>query len=246
MRQILYSLYLLVIFLPLFIVITLLTAIITGFGCIIGNDKFFSYYPGAIWSRATLMLALIPVRVEGRENIPDDKCCVITPNHQSAVDIFILYGYLGVPFKWVLRIGLRSIPFVGWACEQAGFIFADNSTPEGVMRVVREAEVALSRHFHIVIFPEGTRSPDGTLRRFKKGAFKIATDTDAPILPVSINGAYEILPKDSHLPHFHPLRMVIHPPLCTQDYSRDIRGLVQLSADARECILSGLDSVYHG
>lgn len=243
-RKVIYYIYLGVVFLPLFLLLTIITAVVTGIGCIFGDEEIFSFYPGVIWGRWTLALMLLPVKVVGKENIPKGRPCVICANHQSAIDIFMLYGHLGVPFKWVLRANLRRLPFVGWACEKAKFIFADNSTAERQKRVITEAEEALGKGFYIAIFPEGTRSPHGVVQKFKKGAFRIATDTNAPILPVSINGAYEVLPKSTHLPQWHRLRLVIHPPLETDSYPKDIRGLVQLTLDTKRAVESGLEYQY--
>lgn len=245
MKRIIYRVYICVIFLPLFVVLTILAAVVAGVGCLWGSDAIFSYYPGMIWSRLTLALLLTPVEIQGQENIPADSPCVICANHQSAIDIFLLYGYIGVPFKWVLRASLRKIPFVGWACEKSGFIFADNSSPEAARKVVDDAKKALERGFYIMIFPEGTRSQTGKLGRFKKGAFRIVLDTHTPILPVSVNGAYEVLPKTGQrFPEWHRLRLVIHPPIQVANYGTDIRGMISLAQDTHQAVQAGLEPQY--
>ncbi len=237
-------LYAVVIYYPLFALVTILTAIVSAVGCTIGDERIFSQYPGMVWSRIIIALSLSKITVVGREHIPRDRYCVVTANHQSSFDIWALYGYMKIPFKWVLKGALSRVPFVGWACRRCGFIFVDNSTPERAASVVTESDRALESRYHIFIFPEGTRSEDGKLNKFKKGAFKIAMDTGAPVLPVSINGAYEIQRKGQFF--FTPghIRVVIHPPVESTDYQKDAKGLISLSGDVRQRIESGLDTHY--
>lgn len=209
----LYRLYIILIFAPLFAVLTIITALTAALGCILGADKIFSYWPGRIWSIITLALLLCPVRIKGKEHIPSEPC-VVTPNHGSALDIFLLYGYMGVRFKWVMKGSLRKIPFVGWACEKCGFIFVSH-TAEGAKQVIRDTEAALADGYHIFIFPEGSRTLTGQLMPLRKGAFRIALDTSAAILPVQISGAYEAYPKTALFPRRQHLSLNILPPIPT-------------------------------
>ena len=117
-----YILYTWLFFVPVFLVLTILTAVTTIVGCLLGGEKIFSYYPGMIWSRLTCYLALCPVKVRGREHLQPGKSYIFAANHQGAFDIFLIYGFLGVPIKWVMKAGIGKIPFVGTACRAAGFI----------------------------------------------------------------------------------------------------------------------------
>ena len=142
MLRILYMLYLWLLMVPIFLVLTLLTALATIIGCQLGGERIFAYYPGMIWSRLTCYMALCPVKVYGRENIDPKKSYVFVANHQGAFDIFMIYGFLGVPVKWVMKAGIMKIPFVGRACQAAGFIFVDNSTPKAAARTITEPKKA--------------------------------------------------------------------------------------------------------
>ena len=145
MGRILYIVYLWLFFVPVFLVLTILTAVTVIIGCLLGGEKIFAYYPGMIWSRLTCYLALCPVTVKGREHIDRKQSYVFVANHQGAFDIFLIYGFLGVPIKWVMKAGIAKIPFVGAACRAAGFIFVDNSTPKAAARsVLPPAELALA------------------------------------------------------------------------------------------------------
>ena len=126
MQRVLYLVYLWVIAVPVFLVLTVLTAVTTIVGCLLGGERVFSYYPGMIWSRLACYLTLCPVKVKGREYLDRKKSYVFVANHQGAFDIFLIYGFLGTPIKWVMKAGIAKIPLVGTACRAAGFIFVDN------------------------------------------------------------------------------------------------------------------------
>ena len=99
MLRILYMLYLWLFVVPVFVVLTILTALTVIVGCLLGGERIFAYYPGMIWSWLTCHLALCPVKVKGRENIDRKKSYVFVANHQGAFDIFLIFGFLGVPIK---------------------------------------------------------------------------------------------------------------------------------------------------
>ena len=111
--KILYRTYQIVVFLPLFLLLTIATAITTVVGCLIGNGHFWGYYPGRYWSQATVRLLFLPVRVEGREHLKKGQSYVFVANHQGAFDIFLIYGFLNRNFKWMIKHQLRRIPLVG-------------------------------------------------------------------------------------------------------------------------------------
>lgn len=225
LKRILYLIYVVLVALPIFVVLTILTAVISALGSIAGADRIFGYWPGRIWSKLTLWVLLIPVKVIGREYLPKDRPTVVAPNHTSAMDIFLLYGYAGVRFKWVMKGSLRNIPFVGWACEKIGFIFVDN-TPSGAKRVVEDCEKAIENGYHIFMFPEGSRTLTGRLDRLRKGAFKVAMETGVPIVPAKIKGGFEILKRGTWDLHWGRLSLQFFPPIET-DKGKTIEELMQ-------------------
>ena len=127
--MLLYRIYQLCIALPILLVCTMLTAIVTIIGSWIGNAHFWGYYPGKIWSIIICRVLFIPVVVRGHENVDKKTSYVFVANHQGAFDIFLIYGFLGRNFKWMMKKSLRKIPFVGSPCAAAGQIFVENSTP---------------------------------------------------------------------------------------------------------------------
>ena len=239
MKRVLIFLYQLVIWLPLFSAVTLLTALVTTAGCALGGERIFSYYPGKFWSKFACWVSLCPVKVTGREKLLPNQSYIFVANHQGVYDIFLLYGYLDVPIKWIMKQSLRSLPFVGKACEMAGFIFVDNSSPVAAAKTIRIAEQRLKNGASIAIFPEGSRTKTGEMGKFKKGAYQIAIDMKLPIVPVTINGSYQVMSRHTVFVTPHRMEMIIHDPIPTEnllvenvrDAATHIRTLSEQSRD---------------
>ena len=208
----LYLLYQIFIALPIMIVVTILVALATMIGSIF-DDRFWGYWPGMIWGRLFYRLFFIPVKVDGLENIDKGQSYIIAPNHQSYWDAFLVYGFIGIKFKWMMKKELGRIPFVGWACYMAGCIFIDRSSRESGMNSIRKAESKLKNGMSVVIFPEGTRTPDGKMSKFKRGAFLISEELGLPILPVTIDGNYDVMSRHAKSVTWHPVHMTIHKPV---------------------------------
>jgi 1-acyl-sn-glycerol-3-phosphate acyltransferase len=134
------------------------------------------------------------VRVEGRERIRRDAAYVLVANHQSLVDILVLFR-LFVHFKWVSKIENFRVPCIGWNMSLNRYIRLRRGDRESTRKMMRACERALDEGNSIMMFPEGTRSPDGRLRRFKVGAFALAKNARAPLLPIVIEGSAAALPK---------------------------------------------------
>ena len=190
---------------------------------------------GVVWARLNSLATPMLVQTLGRENIDKSQSYVIVSNHQSQYDIFVLYGWLGIDFKWVMKQELRRVPALGVACEKIGHIFIDRSNTEAALRSLEKAKSKIVNGTSVIFFPEGTRSRDGNLGTFKKGAFRMALDLGIPILPVTISGTRSILPTRSIDPFPGRARMTIHPALDTQGYDgRRMKVLIEKTRDILE------------
>jgi 1-acyl-sn-glycerol-3-phosphate acyltransferase len=238
MLRILYIIYYCLIVVPVFLVATIITALVVIVGCILGGEKIFAYYPGMIWSRLACFLALSPVRVQGRKNLQKGQSYVFVANHQGAFDIFMIYGFLGVPIKWMMKIGLAKIPFVGSACRAAGFIFVDNSSARAAHRSISDAERRLKNGASLVVFPEGSRTSNGKIDRFRKGAFQIANDLNLPIVAITLNGPYYVLPIGSAFVRPHRMEMIIHAPIIIDQNVVAENGNLQELSDQTKAVIS--------
>ena len=201
------------IFVPCLVIVSILASIVTMIGCWLGYSKFWGYWPGVVWAKIICWVALCPVTVEGRENIDPKTSYVFVANHQGAFDIFLLFGHLGHDFRWMLRKGLRNIIFVGPACEHAGHIFVDSHGTSGMMHTFRQALNTLKDGTSMIVFPEGTRTKDGHLHPFKRGAYTLAAMLKVPVVPLTLEGPYQVLPKGSWVMYPHRMKITIHKPL---------------------------------
>ncbi|MCP4668782.1 MAG: 1-acyl-sn-glycerol-3-phosphate acyltransferase, partial [Deltaproteobacteria bacterium] len=154
------------------------------------------------------------------------------------------YGHWGRQFRWVLKEELRKIPGLGWYCAAGGHIFIDRRSREKAMAGLMAAKPLLDGGISVIIFPEGTRSPDGRIGDFKKGGFIMALDMGLPILPVSISGSHHVLPNKTF--KFLPgkIRIHIHEPMDSTAYGPERRD--QLVADVRAAIAADLTPLEGG
>lgn len=228
--RLLYLLYQWLIAYPILIVLTIITALTTIVGSTIGNRDFWGYYPPMLWARAFCALLFIRTEITGRENIDKNTSYVFVANHQGAFDIFLIYGYLGHNFKWMMKKSLKKIPFVGTACEYAGHIMVDRSSPAAIRETMQRAEKTLQGGMSLVVFPEGTRSKNGKLQPFKRGAFMLAEECSLPVVPLTIDGAFDLLPRGSINVHPGKVKLTIHRPIVPNaDGKHDLESLIKES-----------------
>lgn len=148
-------------------------------------------------TQSIIISALIPVwkiEIEGREKALSDSTYVIISNHQSILDI-LLINCLRYRFKWISKIENINLPVLGWYLRMAGYITVNRGNEESKAEMLERSDQCLKQGISIMIFPEGTRSVDGEIGFFKRGAFQLAIQNSVPILPVVIDGTTSILPK---------------------------------------------------
>jgi len=229
---ILYRVYQIFVMVPLMLVATVVAAIVTALGCMIFGGRLWGYYPPMLWARVMCALTLVRVKVTGREHISRKQSYVFVANHQGAYDIFAVYGFLGHNFRWMMKQSLEKMPLVGWACKRAGQVFVDSRTPAAIARTMRNAENLLAHGMSLVVFPEGARTFTGEVGRFKRGAYTLATGYNLPVVPVTIDGAFHVLPRTRKVPLYGTIKLTIHAPLDPSDPN--------LIEDSRAAILSVL------
>lgn len=240
-RNPLYCLYQLCIALPLGLLATACTALVTAVGSL-ANAHFWGYWPAHLWARCICRLLLLPVRVEGRERLDPKQSYVFVANHQGSFDIFLVYGYLNRNFKWMMKKQLRRIPLVGMACERAHHIFVDKSGAHAIKQTCDRARQTLQGGTSLVVFPEGARTFSGHMGTFRRGAFQLAAELDLPIVPLTINGSFDVLRRQDGITFVrrHALTLTIHEPILPP---HDLSEAKQQSYDA---IMSALDPKYRG
>ena len=242
----LYRTYQLLIALPLIAIYTLITSLMVIIGCTLGNGHFWGYYPGKWWAQFIIRILLLPVKVEGGENLVKGQSYVFVANHQGAFDIFLIYGFLSRNFKWMMKRQLRQMPFVGKACESAHHIFVDKRGASKIRETYDRARQTLQGGMSLVVFPEGARSFTGHMGVFKRGAFMLADDIELPVVPLTINGSFYIMPRtrDMKWVVWHPLRLTIHKPILPIGKGTD--NIKYLEQESYKVVMSGLEEQYQG
>ena len=234
----LYRIYQFCIAMPILLVATTLTALATIIGSMLGMSRSFGYWPGHYWARIFCILNFVRVKVSGRDNFDKNTSYVFVANHQGAFDIFSIYGYLGHNFRWMMKKSLEKIPLVGYSCRVSGHIYVDNSTPSATRRTMETAEKQLSGGLSVVVFPEGSRSRDGRMHSFRRGAFQLAMEFNLPVVPVTIDGAYRIMPRGAILPRYGTIKLTIHKPIYAPEGGR--HELTDLMEQSFESVASSL------
>lgn len=242
----LYRLYQLIVALPIFLVASIVTSLTTMIGCRLGNGHFWGYYPGKWWAQFIIRILMLPVKVEGRENLVKGQSYVFVANHQGAFDIFLIYGFLCRNFKWMMKRQLRQMPFVGKACEAAHHIFVDKRGASKIRATYDSARQTLQGGMSLVVFPEGARTFTGHMGVFKRGAFMLADDIELPVVPLTINGSFDIMPRtrDMKWVVWHPLRLTIHKPI--QPIGKGADNIKYLEEESYKVVMSGLEEKYQG
>lgn len=235
----LYQVYAWLVFIPMGLLLTLLAGWGTVLVASIVNPRIASRYVASNWAKLICWLTPVWITVDGADNANPGKSYVVVCNHQSQYDIFLVYGWLKLDLKWVLKAELRKAPGVGIGCEKAGHIFVDRSNPEQARKAVSSALADVGNGVGVLFFAEGTRSPDGRLRPFKKGAFRVATSQKLPILPVTLIGTRDIQKPKSLMIFPGRIRMVIHPAI-EVDGSEDAETILNLMTRTRDAIASAL------
>lgn len=205
---------------------TFLSCFIALFLSLFSQDKTHSFV--RLWGQSCLLFAGLKTRIQGIENIPHNRPAIYVCNHQSNFDIPIVYAGLPIQFRWMAKQELFRVPFFGLAMKRSGIIAIDRSNRRTTMHSIIVAAQRIKEGTSVIIFPEGTRTPDGQLQEFKKGALFIATKAQVPVVPIAIHGSFQIQPKDQWQVKGGPLHIEILPPISTEGLkSNDLDTLTQ-------------------
>ena len=187
-----------------------------------GENKAHSI--ARLWARMLLRLASTTVRVIGVENVLTNRPQIFMANHQSDFDILVVLAHIPGQFRWIAKQELFRIPIFGRAMRNAGYIEIDRQNHAKALQSIAEAARKIRNGKSVVTFPEGTRSQDGTVRPFKQGLFHLAIHAGVPIVPISIIGAHEIMPKRSLNVKPGTIMMVIDKPVEVTGYTIETRA----------------------
>jgi 1-acyl-sn-glycerol-3-phosphate acyltransferase len=179
-----------------------------------------------------------PVTVEGREHVRPEATYVMVANHQSLLDILVLFR-LFVHFKWVSKVENFRLPFIGWNMRLNQYVELRRGDKESIAAMMKASAATLREGNSVMMFPEGTRSPDGRLKAFKHGAFTLALEGGYPLLPILVQGTAAALPKRGFvLQGRHPIRLRILPEVPFERFQG--RPVAEVTAEMRALFLREL------
>jgi 1-acyl-sn-glycerol-3-phosphate acyltransferase len=194
------------------------------------RNENFIYKPVGMFVRLGLAIVGVKLSVVGLERLDPAKTYMFTPNHQSLIDVAIFWICLGRNVAYLAKKELTRNPVLRYGFPVIGVVPVDRSNRTAAVNSARMATENLRRGKSYVVYPEGTRSPDGRLLPFKKGAFIMALDAGVPVVPVTISGATVVMPKGklSLLPA--TIRITVHEPIPVEGYSREtLADLIELT-----------------
>jgi 1-acyl-sn-glycerol-3-phosphate acyltransferase len=184
-------------FIPIFVVATIIMGFFSSIVSLIDRSGRVSHHFARYWSKFIFAGVGIKTTVRGIENIPKDRAVIFAANHQSTMDIPAMFGYLPVQFRIMAKRILFMVPFMGWHLYLSGNIPIDRKNARQAFGSVYKASNLLKRGISILVFVEGTRSRDGKLHRFKRGSFTLARKLNVPVVPVAIQGSFDLMPADA-------------------------------------------------
>jgi 1-acyl-sn-glycerol-3-phosphate acyltransferase len=225
------------IFWPLTVLVTLLVEPISLGAALFDKSGRVQHRTVALWAGVLLRLYGVSVTVSGLERLDRSRPRIYAANHLSALDIPVLYRYLPFQFRIIAHRLVFRVPLVGWHLRAAGQLMIDPGSIALSRRALREAIGTLRQGMPLVVFPEGERSPTGEMLPFRRGAFYVAVQAQADIVPVAILGTYQAFPIGSA--HLRPgrLQLIIGDAIPVAGYTR---GDLQVLAERTQAAVAEL------
>jgi 1-acyl-sn-glycerol-3-phosphate acyltransferase len=197
-----------------------------------------------IWAYTILAVSFVRTEIKNRNRIHPKTSYIIISNHQSLYDILALVTTLGIQYRWFIKKEVLKIPLFGYGLYTSRNIFIDRSNTARAIESINKGIERLPKGVSLMVFAEGTRSPDGRIHEFKKGGFVTAVRRKIPILPVTVNGSRRILPKGSLAFKPGKIQVVIGDPIDTGGYTTE--SVEKLIDRTRQAIIANFDSGYTG
>jgi 1-acyl-sn-glycerol-3-phosphate acyltransferase len=177
-----------------------------------------------VWAPGILYAIFVRLDIAGLADLDLSQPCFFAVNHQSWVDIPVLFAALPVPVLFVAKRELGRVPFLGWFMKGMGMVLVDRADRKAAVRSVGTAAERLRQGWSLLSFPEGTRSADGRVQRFKTAAFAAAVEAGAPVVPIALEGTGRILPRGSLRNRPGTIRVAVGHPILTDSLDRNDRN----------------------
>lgn len=210
---------------PAISVYTILLGFASLLSSLIDRRGHFAHRCAQLWSRWILGTTGVQLRIHGALPGPSSASCVYVANHQSIYDIPVVFAALPTQLRILAKASLGRIPFLGWHLHRSGHVLVDRRNPGP--SVMRRMQQLVREGASLIVFPEGTRTDDGTLGRFKAGAFIIAIDHHLPVVPLTVTGTSHVMRKGHVTTRPGVVDVTVHPAMSTHGLTReDVRALI--------------------
>ena len=198
-----------------------------------------SHLVARLWAWSILKICMVGVELSGTEHLEPATTYILASNHQSLFDTAIVFAYLPVPFRILYKKQLNRVPFLGWHLFLSGHIGVERDKPVQARQSLDHAAERIRAGTSVVVFPEGTRSHDGVMRRFKKGSFRLAIKAATPVVPMTIAGSYKIMKRGRVAVFPGTVRVTIDRPIPVDGLVEEDAG--RLAEQVEEVVLRNLE-----
>jgi 1-acyl-sn-glycerol-3-phosphate acyltransferase len=223
---------------PVITIYTIALGTLSLVSSMIDRAGWFAHWCARTWSRLILVTSGVRVRVVGMERLEPGKTYVFVANHQSLYDIPILFWSLPYQLRIIAKESLGNIPFLGWHLRRTGHMLVDRRHPG--RKIFTWASRLSANGLSLIVFPEGTRSRDGRVARFKGGSFYLALEAELPVVPISVVGSRHVMLRGRVTSYPGDVRLVIHEPIDTRglagtdpkEFGERVRRIIVPDAEA--------------
>jgi 1-acyl-sn-glycerol-3-phosphate acyltransferase len=224
---------------PAITLYTIVLGTISLLSSVFDRSGDFGHWCARSWSRLILATTGVRVTVVGGERLDPHKSYVLASNHQSIYDIPIVFASIPLQLRIVAKASLGSIPFLGWHLQRTGHLLVDRKKPGA--DIIDKMRRLVSEFHSLIVFPEGTRSGDGRVARFKKGSFLVAIDAGLPVVPVSISGSRRVMQKGRLMVRPGHVRVVVHDPIPSEGVGRE--NVIEFGNHVRDVVRRDVEEV---
>ncbi|HEY3383435.1 MAG TPA: lysophospholipid acyltransferase family protein [Vicinamibacterales bacterium] len=201
---------------------------------------FFAHRCARAWSWLILRTTGVEVELHGLERLSPGTTYIFVSNHQSIYDIPIIFWNIPWQLRIIAKASLGKFPFLGWHLSRTGHLLVDRKKPDP-LGILKRWKRLVTQGLSLIVFPEGTRSADGTVGRFKGGSFLLAIQAGLPIVPLSVSGSRHVMLKNRLMTCPGHVRLVVHDPIQTTDLEETAAGARDLAKRVREIVRADVD-----
>ncbi len=217
---------------------TIVLGVVSLGSTLVDRQGRFAHRCAQWWARLILVTTGVRVERDGVALPPPDQSCIFVANHASIYDIPVLFTAVPRQLRIMAKASLGRFPFIGWHLSRSGHVLVDRQNPGA--GIFKKMQRMTQQGASLILFPEGSRSPDGQVRRFKGGTFLVAVENGWPIVPISVSGSRVVMPKGRLMVCPATVRVTVHDIIPTAGLTRD--HVRELADRVRDIVASGVRS----